>query len=400
MGKTSRISLLVFVLALAIMVYLVGTWDSPWFGGSPAESEFDLVEEAWQVILNDYVDSDSLDLDKLSRGAINGMIEALDDPYSAYFDARFYELSQYNLEGSFGGIGVEITMSRENQLTVVAPIAGTPAQKEGMLPGDRILEIDGETTEGISMIEAVLKVRGEPGTVVRLRVLHEGEDTPQDFEITREEIDIETVLPKILDGNIAHIEINHFSSRTKSEIVSTLEDIAVDELSGIILDLRDNPGGVLKAAVSVASQFLDQGVVTFVVDGEGNEDPWEVEEGGLAIDVPVVVLVNGNSASASEVVAGALQDYERAVIIGTKTLGKGSVNHFRQLSDGSAIYITSARWLTPDKHQIEGQGIIPDEIVEITEDDVEQGLDPQLERAVEYIQSQLLISTSGYLQPV
>ena len=164
-------------------------------------------------------------------------------------------------------------------------------------------------------------------------------------------------------------------------------------MTGIILDLRDNPGGVLKSAVSVASQFLakdtrGEKVVVYVVDGEGKEDAWEVEEGGLATDVPLVVLVNGNSASSSEVVAGALQDYGRAEIIGTRTLGKGAVNHFRKLSDGSAIYITSARWFTPNRHQIEGEGILPDEVIEITTDDKEQGLDPQLERAIEYLQNQ------------
>lgn len=391
MGKTPRIALFLLILGAVVIIYLIGM---PGDKQSPSEAEFDLVEEAWQVIISDYVDIKDVDLNRLSEGAIKGMIEALDDPYSGYFDAEQYELSQYSLEGSFGGIGIEITINGEGQLTVIAPIAGTPAQREGILPGDKIVGIDGATTEGMNMVDAVLKIRGEPGTDVRLSILHAGNDTPQDIVLTREEIDIETVLPKILPGNIAHIEINHFSSRTESEIVSALEDIAAGEMTGIILDLRDNPGGVLKSAVSVASQFLNKDtrgekVVVYVVDGEGKEDAWEVEEGGLAADVPLVVLVNGNSASSSEVVAGALQDYGRAEIIGTRTLGKGAVNHFRKLSDGSAIYITSARWFTPNRHQIEGEGILPDEVIEITADDKEQGLDPQLERAIEYLQNQL-----------
>ena len=217
MGKTPRIALLLLILAAVVIIYLIGM---PGDNQSPSEAEFDLVEEAWQVIISDYVDIKDIDLKRLSEGAIRGMIEALDDPYSGYFDAEQYELSQYSLEGSFGGIGIEITINGEGQLTVIAPIAGTPAQMGGILPGDRILGIDGATTEGMNMVDAVLKIRGEPGTDVRLSILHAGNDTPQDIVLTREEIDIETVLPKILPGNIAHIEINHFSSRTESEIVS------------------------------------------------------------------------------------------------------------------------------------------------------------------------------------
>jgi len=256
------------------------------------------------------------------------------------------------------------------------------------MPGDRILEIDGETTEGISLIEAVLKIRGELGTQVTLRILHQGEDVPQDIVITREKIELASVLPSILLDNIAHIEVSHFSSRTGAEIISALEDITADGVSGIILDLRDNSGGVLEAAVDLASQFLEEGVILYVIDGKGNRETWEVREGGLATDLPLAVLVNGISASASEIVAGALQDHGRGIVIGTKTLGKGSVNHFHQLSDGSAIYITTARWYTPNERQIEGQGILPDVTVEITAEDVERGYDPQLERAIEYIKSQ------------
>ncbi len=388
MGRTVKIAALLLVVVL-VVVYLQGGLNTSRFDTSPSEPEFDLVEEAWQVILDDYVDSDEIDLDKLSKGAIQGMIESLDDPYSAYLDARHYELSQYSLEGSFGGIGIELTIDREGQLTVIAPIIGTPAQKAGIKPGDKILGVDGETTEGSSMIEAVLMIRGEPGTQVKLSILHEGEDVPADFVITRAEIDIDTVLAKMLPDNIAHIEVTHFSSRTGSEMVSALEDMAIDGVSGIILDFRDNPGGILRSAVAVASQFLDEGVVAYVIDGEGNEIALEVEEGGLVPDLPLAVLVNSNSASASEVVAGALQDHGRGPIIGTKTLGKGTINRFRQLSDGSAIYVTIARWFTPNRQQIEGRGILPDEIIEITEDDVKQGFDPQLERAIEYIKGQL-----------
>ncbi|MGB2584344.1 MAG: S41 family peptidase [Dehalococcoidia bacterium] len=384
-----RKPVLLLLLIALVVALVVGSYGPSWFNPSRTQPEFEVVEEAWQVIINDYVDSDEIDLERLSQGAIEGMIKALDDPYSAYFDAEQYELSQYSLQGSFGGVGIEVTVGEEGGLVVVAPIVGTPAQKAGIMPGDKILAIDGEKTEGMHFIEAVLKIRGEQGTQVTLRVLHEGEDVPQDYVITREEIDAASVLAKMLPGNIAHIEVGHFTSRTGSELTSALEDIIADDVSGIILDLRDNPGGVLKAAVAVASQFLEEGIAVYVIDGEGNEEEWRVEEGGLATKLPLVVLVNSNSASSSEVVAGALQDHMRGIVIGTQTLGKGTVNHFRELSDGSAIYITSARWYTPNRQQIEGQGITPDEIIEITEDDLARGYDPQLERAIEYIESQL-----------
>ncbi len=384
-----RKPVLLLLLIALVVALVVGSYGPSWFNPSRTQPEFEVVEEAWQVIINDYVDSDEIDLERLSQGAIEGMIKALDDPYSAYFDAEQYELSQYSLQGSFGGVGIEVTVDEEGGLVVVAPIVGTPAQKAGIMPGDKILAIDGEKTEGMHFIEAVLKIRGEQGTQVTLRVLHEGEDVPQDYVITREEIDAASVLAKMLPGNIAHIEVGHFTSRTGSEMTSALEDIIADDVSGIILDLRDNPGGVLKAAVAVASQFLEEGIAVYVIDGEGNEEEWRVEEGGLATKLPLVVLVNSNSASSSEVVAGALQDHMRGIVIGTQTLGKGTVNHFRELSDGSAIYITSARWYTPNRQQIEGQGITPDEIIEITEDDLARGYDPQLERAIEYIESQL-----------
>ena len=388
MWKMVRIAAPLLLVILFIVAYFGAGCDwSPW-ATSPTEREFDLIEEAWQIILDDFVDSDELDLNKLSQGAIEGMIKALGDPWAAYFDAEHHALTQDELEGSFGGIGAKIKIDEEGQLTVVAPLVGSPAQREGIMPRDRILEIDGETTEGISLIEAVLKIRGEPGTQVTLRILHQGEDVPQDIVITREEIELASVLPSILLDNIAHIEVSHFSSRTGAEIISALEDITADGVSGIILDLRDNLGGVLEAAVDLASQFLEEGVVLYVIDGEGNRETWEVRGGGLATDLPLAVLVNGNSASASEIVAGALQDHGRGVVIGTKTRGKGSVNHFHQLSDGSAVYITTARWYTPNERQIEGQGILPDVTVEITAEDIEADYDPQLERAIEYIKSQ------------
>ena len=387
MGSTIRTPLLLILILVLTIAIVALNYGTTWFNRSSTEPEFDLVEEAWEVIVSDYVDSDKIDLDELSRGAIEGMLEVLNDPYSAYFDAELYELSQYNLEGTFGGIGVEATINSEGHLIVIAPIVGTPAYELGLMPGDRIMAIEGESTENTSLIEAVLKIRGEPGTDVKLSILHVGEEVPEDLVITREEIEITSVLPKIFADSIAHIEISHFSTRTGEELKSALKDVLTEDVNGIILDIRNNPGGVLKSAITVTSQFIEEGVIAYVIYGDGSEEPFEAEVGGLATELPLAVLVNGNSASASEIVAGAIQDYDRGVIIGTQTIGKGAVNHFRQLSDGSAIYITSARWFTPDKRQIDEQGIVPDEIIEISEEDIEQGNDPQLEQAVSYIEN-------------
>ena len=380
------------VLIIALIFACFGTgWSCTvpsWLMPPTAGPGLDRIEQAWNVIINDFVDRDNLDVDALSETAIDALINALGDPYSAYLDAEEYELSKQSLEGSYGGIGAEMTLDDEGRLTVVAPIVGTPAMDAGIRPGDRVLAIDGDSTEGMKLIEAVVRIRGEPGTRITLSVQHKGEESAEDIEITRQEIEVTSVFAKMLDDDIAHIQLHYFSRTTGDDMVSALENIVAADARGIILDLRDNPGGILRTAVTVASQFIAEGVVAYAVDGEGNRQELSVEEGGLATDLPLAVLVNANSASASEVVAGAIQDHERGLLIGNTTLGKGRINTFRELKDGSAIYITIARWYTPDDRQIEGVGIIPDEIIEITQEDINQGRDPQLERAIEYVKGQ------------
>ena len=403
MSKTTRFLILFVLLILVVDAALI----VPIMLSQPSKTAgLELVEEAWQVVINDYVDKDKLDLKELSDGAIKGMLDALGDPYAGYFSAEEYKIiKQFNIEGSYGGIGAVVTIDN-GQILVVAPIEGTPAKEAGIKPRDRILEINGESTEGMILEQAALKIQGEPGTQVTLKIVHKGEEEPVTLVITREKINVDSVYKEVLQDtpmpttipsptispisdNIAQIRVTYFSKRTGDEITSALKDVIAGGAVGIILDLRDNPGGTLNAAVTVASQFLAEGIVISAVDGNGEKQSLSVEKGGLALDIPLVVLVNSNSASASEVVAGALQDYERGVIIGTQTFGKGSLNHFRELSDGSAIYISIGRWFTPDGRQIEGQGLTPDIIIDRTEDDIAQGKDPQLDKAVEYLKSQL-----------
>lgn len=351
-------------------------------------SDLALIEEAWQVIMENYVDSDEIDQETLSHGAIKGMVEALDDPFSTFYDPESYELSQERLENSFGGIGAEVTLV-EGQVTVLTPIQGAPAEKAGIRAKDKILKVDGNSTEGMSLDEAVARIRGEPGTQVVLTILHEGEDEPVEITITRDVIKLESVLYELLPDNMTHVKITKFTSITGSDLKSTLREVIANSTSGIILDLRNNPGGILSSAVTVASQFLDDGIVLYSIDNEEKKDVWDIEGGGLATDQPLVILVNGASASASEVVSGAIQDYQRGYVIGTTTYGKGSVNIYKELSDGSALYITIEHWFTPNGRQIQGEGIVPDEIVEITVEDIEQGIDPQLNRAIEFLKSGL-----------
>jgi carboxyl-terminal processing protease len=410
MGKMLRIAapLLVLIVVLVLLVTSLGAGCSLSLltGPTPTPKQLGVVDEAWNTILNDYVDKDKVDLDALSSSAIKAMLESIHDPYAAYFDAaEFKTIEQMSVQGTYGGIGAMVTI-KDGQLTVIAPIAGTPAEKAGIKPQDKILEINGNSTQGMSLEEAVLKIQGNPDTKVKLQVLHQGEETPVELEITREEIDLPSVYTEIgnatstpattpslpvkpLPNGIAVITITYFSERTGDDTVSALKDVLARGAKGIVLDLRDDPGGILDSAVTVANQFLKDGIVLYELDSNDKKQTWDVKPGGLATDVPLAVLVNENSASASEVVAGALQDYGRAPLIGNQTFGKGSINHFRQLSDGSAIYISIGRWYTPNGRQIEGNGLTPDIVVDRTEQDIQQGNDPQLDRAIEYIESKL-----------
>lgn len=330
----------------------------------------DVVDEAWGIIFRDYVDKDKLDENKLSQGAIKGMVEALDDPYTSYLDPEAYQMSVTGFEGKYEGIGATVAI-RDDQIVIIAPIAGSPADKAGVRAGDKILKIDGESTSGMSLAEAVLLIRGSQGTSVRLLVLHQDETEPVEIEIVRAEIELVSVLYEMRQ-DIAYINITHFSELTDGELAEVLESITAEGANAIILDLRSNPGGLLHAVVEVASHFLTEGVVVSVVDNQGKHTTNLVKSKEVTTDLPMVVLVDSFSASGSEVLAGAMQDRGRATIAGTITFGKGSVNILRQLSDGSGLYVTTARWLTPDGRLIEGEGISPDYELELEGEDAVQ----------------------------
>jgi len=369
MSKTIKI-----LITLSLVVILALVFSGGYALGTGAltspDQGLDSVEEAWHIIFSDYVDKDKLSTTTLSQAAIKGMVEVLDDPYTSYLDAETYQLGLSSLEGKFEGIGAHVTV-KDNQLMIIAPIAGSPAAKTGIKAGDKILEINGRSTAEMSLAEAVLITRGPKGTSVRLLILHQDETKPEEIEIVRAEIDVPSVQFE-MKGDIAYLKISSFSKRTSEELSPVLEGITRKAATGIILDLRSNPGGLLQAVIDVASHFLKEGVVVSVVDSQGKHTALAVKPNRVVTDLPLVVLVDSYTASGGEVLAGALQDYTRAVIAGTKTFGKGSVNVLRQLKDGSGLSITTARWLTPNGRLIEGEGLSPDYELELAGEDAIQ----------------------------
>lgn len=347
--------------------------------------EFDSLVEIWTQLKQNYVNQSALDAGTLAQGAIYGMLDALGDPYTTYY--YDYEEFYDSLEGTFEGIGAYIS-KKDGWITIVSPIKGSPAEAAGIRAGDVILEIDGEPADDLTVNEAVMKIRGPKGTTVTLLIRHEDESDPVEMQIVRDTITQPSVDYEALSDNIGYIWISQFTSDTTSAFRTALNDAIFDDSKGLILDLRGNPGGFLSVVADVADEFLESGAILY----EANDkmeifDNYLATPGGLAIDMPLVVLVDGGSASGSEVLAGALQDHGRAAIIGTQTYGKGSVNWPIKLSDGSALYITVSRWLTPDKNLIEGVGITPEYIIEFSEEDWDNGIDNQLDYAVEYMKS-------------
>jgi carboxyl-terminal processing protease len=334
-----------------------------------ADNGLEVVSQAWNIIFQDYVEKSKLDAGKLAGGAIEGILNVLDDPYTAYLTPDEYELSTSGLEGKFEGIGATVNI-KDEKITIVAPIDGSPAYNAGIKAGDVILTVDGTSTEGMTLTEAVLRIRGPAGTPVKLLVLHEGDTDPVEIEIIRDEIKLESVRYEMKE-DIAYIRISHFSERTDEELAEALKAITGQNAAGIVLDLRDNPGGNLETVVNVTSQLIKEGTVLHVVSNQGQESTLSVTP-AVTTDLPTVVLVNKYSASGSEVLSGALQDYHRATIAGTVTYGKGSVNVLRQLKDGSGLYITTARWLTPLGNLIEGKGVTPDVSLELEGDEAIQ----------------------------
>ncbi|MDP6141970.1 MAG: S41 family peptidase [Dehalococcoidales bacterium] len=360
-------------LTLVTLLLLAGfilSFGIGYIAGSEPSPGFENVEQAWDIIIRDYVANNEIDVDLLAEGAIKGMVEVLDDPYTSYLNTDDYTATLGDLAGEFEGIGAEVAM-KDGQMTVTAPIVGSPAAEAGIRAGDVILEVDGQPTSEMSLVEAVFNVRGPEGTLVRLLVIHPDETDPVEIEVIRGAIELASVSLQMVD-DIAHIHISQFGEKTDEELESVLATVTAEAATGIILDVRHNPGGLLDTVVNIVSRFLEKGVILIIRDNEGNEKIIEVNHQELTTGLPMVVLVDAASASGSEVLAGALQDHTRAIIAGSTTFGKGSVNILDELGNGFGLYITTARWLTPDGHLIEGEGITPDYPLELSGDDAVQ----------------------------
>jgi carboxyl-terminal processing protease len=371
-SPAKRIWLLVAATAvLLLMMYLgynIGRLESP------ADENLAVIEEAWDIIHEDYVDPSVIDSEALAHAAVQAMMDTLDDPHSLYMNAEMYQAIMKEWEGKYVGIGASVS-DADGEITIVSVTPGSPAEEAGIMAGDVILEIDGTSTEGMSLTESVSLVRGEEGTKVTLLVRHEGESGTELIEITRAEIEASSVYFEMMD-DIAYISISQFTDTTNDDLTPVLQELAQNGAKGIILDLRDNPGGLEIAVVNVASRFVTEGDTILTIRyNDGSETVDSANHQIFTTDLPVVVLVNANSASASEVLSGALQDYGIAVIAGEVTFGKGSVNQTAALPDGSAIYISIARWYTPNGHMIEGQGITPDYTLDESTDWVQWALD-------------------------
>nr|HID14362.1 S41 family peptidase [Anaerolineae bacterium] len=304
---------------------------------------------------------------------------------TAFIEPEVAAILAEDATGEFEGIGAFVDMDEEGKLEIVQPFEGGPAEKAGLLAGDRVLGVDGVSIVGSTLYEAISLIRGPADTEVTLLIEREGVAEPFEVTVTRARLEIPVVEMEMRDDGVGYIRLYEFSATASKRLEESLEELLAQEPQGVVLDLRQNPGGWLEQAIKVADLFLEESVIAVERFSDGTEQPFEARPGDVGEDVPLVVLVDGGSASASEIVAGALQDRERAILIGEPTFGKGSVQRPFTLSDGSELRVTTALWFTPNDRAIHGQGLTPDIEVPWPEEDVEPGTDPQLERAVEYL---------------
>ncbi|HEY7061368.1 MAG TPA: S41 family peptidase [Chloroflexota bacterium] len=369
---------------------------------SAGRSDIALVGEAYQLVEQHYVDKSAVKPQEMAYAAIRAMLDTLGDrSHTQFLTKTERQFQQASLQGHFGGIGAEISTQGDRPV-IVAPMDGSPAQRAGIRPGDVIVAVEGEDTAKMPLEQLILKVRGPTGQPVNLSIQHQGDDTPTDVTITREEIQLRSVTSRYFDDQgILHLRLSQFASGAASGIRQAIEDARPRGLKGIIMDVRNNPGGLLDQAVDVTSQFVSDGNVLLEQDRDGNRKPYPVKSGGVATDVPLVVLVNHGSASSAEVFAGSVQDHQRGPIVGATTFGTGTVLTSFELRDGSSLLLGFAYWLTPDGRMIRDNGIVPDVPVDMAADalpltpDREAGLsleeikasDPQLAAAFDILQS-------------
>jgi carboxyl-terminal processing protease len=391
--RTQRAHWLLVVVVVFFTGFALGHYQSI----SAAQSSFTMPAEAeeafepfWQVytlMQSQYIDP--IDMTKLVDGAITGMVDSLEDPYSGYMDQELYAVLNDDMDGTVEGIGATVHTNEETEaIEIVTVMPGTPAMKAGIMPGDIFVEVNGENVEGFSQLELVSKVRGPAGTEVSL-VMRRGEELLE-FTIERATIEIPNIETEVLENNIAYIKLNEFNAESSNQIENALKDLDVNSRSGLIIDLRGNPGGLLASVVDIASAFIEEGVILVEDFGDGQEQIFNANGNYSGVIVPIVVLVDESSASASELFAGALQDNGLATIVGEQTFGKGTVQTWSPLINGGGVRLTIARWLTPKRSSINDVGITPDIVVEWTPESYDDPNDPQLKAALDFLQSEVV----------
>ena len=388
--KPKQIFIPIFLILVVLASFNIGVW----FGQiqktckvcAPEELDFSLFWEALNKIQEKYVGKDSLDTQAMIYGAVAGMVESLDDPYTVFLNPEDAKVFAEDVKGSYEGVGMEIGV-RKGQLQVIAPLQGTPAQKAGLKTGDKIMKIDGELTLDMTIDEAVSKIRGPKGTEVTLTIYREQQEETKEIKIVRQVIEIPSMEWELREDNIAYIKLYHFSGQASYDFSKIAIEILNSPADKIILDLRNNPGGYLGVAQDVAGWFLEKGEVVLIEDfGKDEEQKLYKAEGNARLSsYPIVILINQGSASGSEILAGALRDNRAIKLIGETSFGKGSIQELTGLQGDSSLKITTAKWLTPNGDSITDKGLEPDIEIEMTDEDYEQDKDPQLDKAIEII---------------
>lgn len=368
--------------------------------------DFSLLYDVIDRVNRDYYDKSKVNAQQMVYGAVSGMLESLNDPYTSFFPPKENEAFKTQLAGEFSGIGAELSLNSDNRVTVISPLDNSPAQKAGIRSGDIIAQVDDESTAGWTIAQAVEKIRGEKGTQVKLVVIHESDQKQEEIIVTRDTITVDSVTAWVQKVNcnnnecvpapdcdtcasVAYMRVSQFGDRTNDEWIGKVNEVysqiqKTDNVKGVVLDVRNNPGGYLTDAVFISSEFIDSGVIVRQADGAGQEVALSVSRKGLLLDTPLVVLINKGSASASEIVSGALRDHDRAILIGETSFGKGTIQQAVDVDAGASVHLTIAKWLTPDGTWVHEEGLNPD--IEVKYDqELSEGkeYDNQLQRAIQ-----------------
>ncbi|MFH1714363.1 MAG: S41 family peptidase [Candidatus Nealsonbacteria bacterium] len=389
-GKIKQIVVFFFLTVLVFGVFGLGIWigreQKVCDVCAPEDLDFSLFWQTWEVLQEKYVDKDEIDVQNLIYGAISGMVESLGDPYTVFLSPGDTKMFLDEVSGSFEGVGMEIDI-RDGQLQVIAPLEGSPAKEAGLRAGDKIIEIDGKSASNITVEEAVKLIRGPKRTKVVLGIYREDWGEVRDIEIIRQVIEIPSLKLEIREDNIAYIHLYQFYETAADDFQKVAMQILASPAQKIILDLRNNPGGYLEISQDIASWFLEKNEIVAIEDfGEGiNPELYKAKGNAKLISYPIVVLINEGSASASEILAGALRDNRGIKLIGQTSFGKGSVQVVERLEGGASLKVTVAKWLTPEGLSITEEGLVPDVEVEMTAEDYEEGRDPQLDKAIEIL---------------